>query len=534
MPKANFPSGLAQFTLFSGNDEPLNERGVFIQNNRDRLNLDLRAPKSTYAAKEKTSLAFNAKDNTGKPVQGSFSLTVYNEDYNAKENNESTILSNILLTSDLKGYIEEPNSYFSNPINQAKADLDVLLLTQGYRRFDWKAVMADQYQTLAYQPEKGLSISGQLTASSGKPIARGKISALSVADALSVDTIANDQGRFVLANLNFTDTTSLLIQARKDNDDKNVTIKLDARTSPSIYKNTLAEAGANLSPPILNNSKADTTQIASQIKSYNINLKNARELKEVTVKDRKNAGTELAPWIIVNPHSANLNGPGHADKVFGAKDLENCTEFFECVIYKISGLDRKHVPPNASPSGILIYGTRYFPREEVDYFSRHSSQSLTNSPDIKFMLDGVLVKPDDIKFLSVSNIATVEVLSSSSYLNIYGTTAPGGLIIITTKVGNEDPSTDYNVKSSPGVITTKFKGFYQAKAFYVPKYNVANSTISDTRTAIYWNPNVTTDANGTFPIEYYNSDVKGTYKAVVEGIDNDGKIGRFVYRYKVE
>jgi uncharacterized protein YfaS (alpha-2-macroglobulin family) len=50
----------------------------------------------------------------------------------------------------------------------------------------------------------------------------------------------------------------------------------------------------------------------------------------------------------------------------------------------------------------------------------------------------------------------------------------------------------------------------------------------------YWNPNIVTDDKGTKSIEFYNSDVKGTYRAVVEGIDNDGNIGRYVYRYKVE
>ena len=43
-----------------------------------------------------------------------------------------------------------------------------------------------------------------------------------------------------------------------------------------------------------------------------------------------------------------------------------------------------------------------------------------------------------------------------------------------------------------------------------------------------------TDKNGNAAFEYYNSDGQGTYRVVIEGIDDKGNIGRQVYRYKVE
>jgi hypothetical protein len=527
VPKNKFPTGIAQFTLFSNTNEPLNERVVFIQNNTDILNLDINSSKNTYAAKEKTSLAFNAKDNTGKPVQGSFSLTIYNEDYNnTGENNESTILSNILLTSDLKGNIEQPNSYFNNPNNQAKTDLDVLLLTQGYRRFDWQEVISDHYPNIVYQPEKDLHLSGTLTTPAGKLVAKGKVSILSVADNISIDTTSDEQGKFTLANVDFQDTTKqVLIQARTANGNKDVNIKLNGKTPPPVFKTVATETGLPLFVSTSNtvtksgtaSLPADTAQLIKTIKAAGNKVDRRVELKEVTVKERKNAGTELAPWVTVNPNSANLNGPGHADYVITSKDLENCIDFFDCLMNKIPGITRKTTRT----------GTLY-------YFARHTAQSIKGIPNIVYMLDGVIVTQTDLGSVNVSDVATVEVLNSSSYLNVYGTTAPYGMLIITTKRGRDDPSKDYNAQVSSGVITTKFKGYYKAAQFYLPKYTVKDAVISDTRDAVYWNPNVVTDANGTFPIEYFNSDVKGTYRAVVEGIDDNGNIGRFVYRYKVE
>ena len=85
-------------------------------------------------------------------------------------------------------------------------------------------------------------------------------------------------------------------------------------------------------------------------------------------------------------------------------------------------------------------------------------------------------------------------------------------------------------------MTFPFAGYYKAKAFYVPKYDhpKTNDQSSDLRTTVYWNPNVVTDKDGKASFEFYNNDTKGTYRVVVEGIDDDGKLGRTVYRYKVE
>jgi len=967
--KNKFPTGIAQFTLFSATNEPLNERVVFIQNNNDLLNLNLKTEKTTYAPKEKVDMAFSSKDNTNKPATGSFSLTVYNEDrLTANENAESTILSNILLTSDLKGYIEEPNYYFNEVTDQTNADLDVLMLTQGYRRFEWKEIMDNRYPQVTYQPEKSLSISGTLTNSSDKPVAKGKLSVLALSAKTVIDTTTDADGRFVLNYVEFADSTKLVIQARKANDGRNVNISLDNnRTVPVIYKSNIADAAENDTPPFLRmavKGAVDTAQIAAniqaniintgkqlkevtikakpdirdlpafksyameefdlsaeQIKSFNtmweamrhkitpyagydrvvinnitynkgvnfdplrlldpidvesatyllshspgfpntivittksyagtdtIKLKNFNKpidfnknntlkdvtikehkidppdksnlygsvrpqaiisgtkledyvnivhglmanvtgihyksdklydarfdvipppgggpappipvvidgslmdnklnlddlinadrvetvklvqspgfkplygispadpndkviiittkqfagtagagekpdtlknnaiagnkgktlkdvtikdrkvakpdqsnlygskppekiisgdkmqemamtrmgleanvpnillrqdghiydanpmiknkkpdpnkgittadlpipivlngtainydddidalvtadqienvkilrgnefktlygikyanpndqiilittkqfagtagagekgdtirnnglkkvaLKEVAVKSRKNAGTELNPWQATVTASANLNGPGRADQVVPASQLESCLLLSDCLQAKIPGIIKK--------------GDNLF-------FTMHMAQSITSPPPIVYMVDGVTLG-SSLDMLDnniiVSTIQTIEVLNSSSYLNVYGTAASGGLLVITTKVGNPSTNDAIAYKSVPGVIYTKFNGFYKSKEFYTPKYTVENISKTDNRTAVYWNPNITTDNTGQLPIEYFNSDVKGTYRAVVEGIDNDGNIGRFVYRYRVQ
>ncbi|MBS1528497.1 MAG: hypothetical protein JST19_22815, partial [Bacteroidetes bacterium] len=72
--------------------------------------------------------------------------------------------------------------------------------------------------------------------------------------------------------------------------------------------------------------------------------------------------------------------------------------------------------------------------------------------------------------------------------------------------------------------------------FYSPKYDHSGSEspAADNRVTIYWKPNIVTDKNGQASFEYYNADTKGTYRVVVEGVDDQGRIGRQVFRYKVE
>ncbi|MNY49072.1 hypothetical protein D3C86_1844640 [compost metagenome] len=88
----------------------------------------------------------------------------------------------------------------------------------------------------------------------------------------------------------------------------------------------------------------------------------------------------------------------------------------------------------------------------------------------------------------------------------------------------------------PAVLKIKPKGYSKQREFYAPKFVNAAATynFNDLRSTIYWNPKVVTNAAGGLSLEYYNADGKGTYKAVIEGVDKNGNVGRYVYRYTVK
>ena len=94
--------------------------------------LSVNTDKKAYAARQLVKMTVNAKsDNV--PVEGNFSISVINESkVPSDENQETTLLSSFLLSTELKGYIENPNYYFNQNNDKKLADLDVLMLTQGY------------------------------------------------------------------------------------------------------------------------------------------------------------------------------------------------------------------------------------------------------------------------------------------------------------------------------------------------------------------------------------------------------------------
>lgn len=179
--KRSFPSGIAQFTIFDNKNEPLNERIAFIKNN-DYMLLALKTEKPVYKSKEHVQLQLDVKDSGDLPVAANFSIAVIDENKTpVDENAESTIFSNILITSDLKGYIEKPNYYFMSDSDLVNKALDNLMLTQGYRRFEWKSI-SDVVKTKPFfaTERMGYTISGTVTTLNHKPLANADVLLLSM------------------------------------------------------------------------------------------------------------------------------------------------------------------------------------------------------------------------------------------------------------------------------------------------------------------------------------------------------------------
>lgn len=499
--KKRFPSGILQFTLFTPQNEAVAERLVFI-NNSDFLSIGMQPEKQQPQKREKVRLALDVKGADGKPAMGSFSMAVVDESKVVlNEDYETSILSNLLLTSDLKGYVEQPNYYFNDYSKEKALDLDLLMLTQGWRRFVWKNILSDAFPSITYTPETTISVSGTVTTNNGQRVVGGKVTLFSSAgDVLLMDTVTDGDGRFVFKDLFYNDSTKFVIQARNQNGRKNVQIELDRIPPQLVTKNkNLANLETNVNVSLIAYLLNSHKQY-EELKKYGLGNPSIL-LSEVKI-------TETRPRV---QNSSNLNGAGNADNIISAKDLQYATDLPSYLHGRVAGI-------------IIMNG--------IAYSSRSMLSSFSGPVPMQLVVDGMFVSPSFLGSINPQDVESIEVLKSVSNTAIYGLRGGGGVLVINTKRGERNMSYD---TFAPGIISFKPQGLYKSRQFYAPNYDdpKINSKIADLRSTIYWNPNIVTDSNGKSAIEFFNADGVGRYAVVVEGIDLQGHIGRTVYRYSV-
>ncbi|TKG94560.1 hypothetical protein EYV94_11465 [Puteibacter caeruleilacunae] len=158
IPMQQFPQcGIAQFTLYNEDLLPIAERLVFV-NSKKRLRIEAHVSKKKYNTREKATVEIKVRDVDDNPVVAHLGMSVYDKIYSL-ENNPHNILTHCLLSSELKGRIHQPDYYF-NPRNEdALQALDLLLLTQGWRRYVWdKEVLRkeDVHQAIVEEQLRGV------------------------------------------------------------------------------------------------------------------------------------------------------------------------------------------------------------------------------------------------------------------------------------------------------------------------------------------------------------------------------------------
>ena len=494
IPKKNLPAGIVQFTLFSATNQPVAERLVFVTNKADLIDVSLNTGDVVTSRKGKASFSFDASCE-GKPVLGSFSVAVTNATKVAPDpDNETNILTSLLLTSDLVGYVEKPNHYFLKDDVQTQRELDNLMLTQGWRRFTWKNIINNVGPNITYQPEQSITISGTVT-KGNKPVAGGKVMLMATKGTLYIlDTVTNAEGKFVFDNLSFGDSTKFVVQARTKTERKFVDINLDVVPGQIVTKSKNgADIDINVNNTLMKYIK-ESDNYFNEMTRLGL-LERTIKLEEVTITEKKNPAK----------NSSNLNGAGRADFVLTADQLSTCVTLSQCLQGRLPG---------------VIF------RGNIPYLMR--SQNIP----IQLIVDGMRMEADFLDNVVPSDVESIELLKSIGNTAIYGSQGGGGVIIITTKRGDGGRSSD---RYAPGIVTLSPKGFTVSREFYSPKYDAAStSSRADLRTTIYWNPQVVAGADGKAKFEFYNADEPGNYRVVIEGSDALGHLARKVYTYDVK
>ncbi len=457
-----FPSGITQFTLFNAEQRPVSERLVFI-NHEDHLNISITPSESLMAKRKKVTATIQVRDPEGNPVSGQFSLSVVKSSEITSGRN---ILTNLLLTSDIKGYVEKPDFYF-NGWNAGKEKLlDLVMMTNGWRRFNWNTVLLNQKLPAKYAVEHGIEISGKITRQFFK---------LPLSDILVKLTILNQyndafmarsglKGRFSFTGLDYPDTIAVKLEASRENGKKSLVIYIDQRETSRI---------------------SDMNYITQQ------------QLKKPGPEGRFAMPVEEKdddPFAEENNRIYRLyNEPGRQNVII----VDETMQHFQNVAQIIQG----RIP------GVLVNGNNINIRGINSFFA---------STDPLFLVDGVIVDKDYALSMSPYDIERIEVLKGPETA-IYGSRGANGVIAIYTKRGK------FMIK---GELNFEMLGYHVPRTYYSPKYDVRpDEALKDDRTTLYWKPDVMTDQNGNAGVSFYTSDLDGTYIINVQGMTMKGLPG---------
>ncbi len=507
LPKNKFRTGVVQLTLFSPAGDPLSERLVFMQR-PDLLKLNINAGKTAYRTREKVSVSLNTKSGADSATRGHFSVSVIDENkVPANEKNMSSILSWLLLSSDLKGYIEEPDYYFADTGSETQANLDILMLTQGYRRFVWKRLLNDEYPQQADQPEKALGIKGLVMTPQGKPVVKGKVDLINVEGGRMLTMLTDTSGKFNFTNLAFADSTRFIIKAVNAKNRSRNRIEYFRDTPEATFSGSHYPLHADIDS-LMANALQNHRMQQDELAKYG--LLKGKLLHEIKIKDKKESPLEAVRVL------------GTADQLLRRDDIKGYGKLSDCLNGLLLGV--VFLKPAA--------GFTSLPYLTTPITLGMKGDAVTGNPPMIIMVDGIRISPEEgLDNVYLEDVEKVEVFRNAT-AGIMGAEGAAGVLYVTTVKGS---STAANRSVSSGILPITAHGYFMAREFYSPRYehNQPNNQ-ADLRSTIYWNPELPTDKNGNASFDYYNADGTGTYRMVIEGIDDKGNLGRQIFSYKVE
>lgn len=504
--KFTLPKGIVQCSIFDQDGRPKGERLVFIDKPAENT-IVVETNKTIYKPREETEVKLTLSDNSGRPVQGDFSLTVFDlVQVDPAGEFHFNIFDYLMLNSELSGYIESPGYYYDDENKDAAKDLDVLLMTQGWRRFVWEKILNEEKPAYTHFMEQGFSITGILFNQRGKVLSDGSISLLLDGDKSGFMTsLVNEKGVFGFYELDISDSTEIYIQAKDGKDRPDVTIKLDTLFVAPKFEITgvFFPDDEKLKTPLEDlGFKRMQIQEAFRLSSLD------RVLDEVVIEGQRSKprlARKQNQLYSVPDNRINLDdlpAPGVYRNVF------------QMLQGRIAGVQITGDPQNPV---INIRGT-----------GQNGTTSIQNNVDPIILVDGVQTDVSMAATIPMANVETVDVIKGLWSSMIYG--GSGGMIAIYTKQGNITEA-----RPLPGLTNFTARGYSINKEYYKPNYAEENDLAEpDYRATLHWEPMIRIDSSGTFSLKYFNSDLENEIQIQVEGVTDSGEPLIADYRYIIK
>ncbi|MEH6765330.1 MAG: TonB-dependent receptor plug domain-containing protein [Aequorivita antarctica] len=504
IPKVDLIEGVLDIVIFNESQNPVAERLVYIKKEGGISVTFKKTNGSSIRTRDRVNMEIEVRDNNGKLVPGTFSMSITDAELIKPNKNAENIKTYLLLNSDLRGKIKSPNYFFTAEDTIKKnQQLDLIMMTHGWRRFTWQEFIQNSARQ-EFKPENGIYISGN-TINAKSPFqnkfSETKLTFRKKGFYQETDN-TNDIGHFSYGPFVFSDTIDVFLQAGSGLTSENpnysdTNIKLDPPPQrPSIIPDRIIN-------PF--NQNMEVANVETYRRKTRNNLyrdfefdKDREQLEVVQLKGKVKTQEEIAE--IKREKRTRSFAPSHRI-VVDEMGQHGGGDFMELLM---------NVP------GIRV-GRKYGDANQTSQDFEINLRGLKPS----FYLDNIKVNLETARTIAQANIDFIDVLNIGVASAAYGLEAQGVIAIYTKQGrGNKVRVTDKKL----GSINFKTEGFYTAREFYAPDYSLVdrNRSREDRRTTLFWDPNIITHGYQNATVNFYTSDEKGRFQIEIEGITDTG------------
>ncbi len=485
----SFPTGVMQLTLFNSNFLPLAERIVFIKNDNFSFSPSIDIVSKNITKRGKNVIDINVSDT----LLTNMSIAV--TDANVVVDSTSNIYSQLLLSGDIKGAINNAAYYFLKNDETTQQHLDLVMLTNGWRRYNWQEMATGKMPKRKFIKDSSyLQILGNSFGIDKNDLIQKPdiFLFLQSKDSSKKQLIlpVRKDGSFGKSNFIFYDTLKLyytFLGNSRLNRSAEVTFNNGLFNTPSKY---------NLDTNYSKYGVIDYAFFEKQRKldeEYKrlVNIKGSGVLNEVIVRSRSR-------------RTSSVLDEKYASGMFSGGDA-----------YEFDLLNDNRA---ASAMSIFTYLQGVVPGLQIIQQDGETVVKWRQS-NTDFFLDEMRSDAESVGNISMNDIAYIKVFRPPFFGGSGG--SPGGAVVIYTRKGGD-------IKSTPGKgIAFKFlEGYAAHKEFYSPDYSKQTDlSAPDVRTTIYWNPYLLTDATKKkATIEFYNNDLSKKLRLILCGMNSEGKL----------
>jgi hypothetical protein len=484
--KKELGDGISAITLFNSLRQPVCERLVF-KRPLETFFIQSKTDQPTYTTRNPVTISLNTGNSVNLPLAGNLSMSVFMID-SLQRVPEQNIFYWLYLNSDLKGRVQSPEYYFSNPDKSTDEALDNLLLTQGWRRFKWNEVFDYRKPSFEFLPElEGPVVNGKII---------NKLTGAPVATSVAYLSIPGNDYAFSSAT---SDAQGLIRFGFKDIYKNNALVVQPAQLKDSGYRIDITSPFSDKysSTPIRTLVVSKTQENMLLTRSIGNQVENTYNI------DKKRR------YIMTDPDTTSFYGK--PDRLYYLEDYtrfqtmeEVMREFVEDVRVRKDGDHFTFKVRNR------LFGT---------YFE--------DNPLI--LLDGIPIS-DAGKIIALDplKVKKIEVVMHNYYV---GSSVFEGIINVKSYSGEIGAT-----QIDPNALVVEYEGLQQQREFYSPTYSSReeqNSHMPDFRNVLYWAPQVRTGADGKARLSFYTSDLKGKFAVVIQGVSAEGLPGKAITFFDV-